>query len=84
MIIGESSISWATSLLPSDRGADVRLIINRSEIQIRNIKIVFSGRFLLRSIGNLIETVAALFVDSVSKITSSCGVEMLERGTLYH
>ena len=48
---GGSSISWATSLLPSDRFNS------------------FLVEFVLHNIGNLIETVAALVVASISKST---------------
>ena len=41
---GTSSFSWATSLLPSDRGADARtevtLLIIMLEIQIWNIEVI--------------------------------------------
>ena len=40
----------------------MRLQINRWKIHIRNIELVFLIEFLLHSIGNLIETVAALLV----------------------
>ena len=41
----------------------MRFLIKRSDVQIRNISI-----FLLHNIGNLVETVTALLVASVSKI----------------
>ena len=50
------------------------LLINRLDIQIRSILIVFLVEFLLHNIDNLIENVADLLVASVS--TSGCGEDV--------
>ena len=67
---GTCSIIWATSLLPSDPGADARtgvtLLIIRSEIQVRNIEIViFFARIF-----------TAILLASVSKITNGHGADV--------
>ena len=55
----------------------MKLLNNRSAIQIRNIQLVyFLVEFLLHNISNLIETVAAILLASVSKITSVRGADV--------
>ena len=60
---------------PWCRCEDVRLLINRSDLQFRNIKIVLLF-CSIHNIGNLIETVAALLVASVRRVTSGRGEDV--------